>query len=120
MFFLLLLCIFVTVRTIRVIRLTLSRDYSHNSINTLPEKLCASLGRDSSLSFLSPFLHSYELCLLCKARCLKITGKVSFNIASEARNIYILMKNAKNGQFAIWQVFENLKLAVKQCNQIYF
>ena len=46
-------------------------------------------------------------------RCLKITEKVSFNI-------YILsgqklIKNAKNGQF--WRVFENLKLAVKQCYQ---
>ena len=53
-------------------------------------------------------------------RCLKITEKVSFNIASEASYVYILsgqklIKNAKNGQF--WQVFENLKLAVKQCYQ---
>ena len=47
--------------------------------------------------------------------------KVSFNIASEAGYVYILsgqkvIKNAKNGQF--WRVFENLKLAVKQCYQI--
>ena len=54
------------------------------------------------------------------ARSLKITEKVSFNIASEASYVYILsgqklIKNAKNGQF--WQVFENLKLAVKQCYQ---
>ena len=53
-------------------------------------------------------------------RCLKITEKVSFNIASEASYIYILsgqklIKNAKNGSF--WRVFENLKLAVKQCYQ---
>ena len=53
-------------------------------------------------------------------RCLKITEKVSFNIASEASYVYILsrqklIKNAKNGPF--WQVFENLKLAVKQCYQ---
>ena len=46
--------------------------------------------------------------------------KVAFNIASEASNVYILSglkfnKNAKNGQF--WRVFENLKLAVKQCYQ---
>ena len=39
--------------------------------------------------------------------------KVSFNIASEASYVYILsgqkcIKNAKN---------ENLKLAIKQCNQ---
>ena len=50
------------------------------------------------------------------ARCLKITEKISFNIASEASYVYILsgqklIKNAKNGPF--WRVFENLKLAVK-------
>ena len=54
------------------------------------------------------------------SRCLKITEKVSFNIASEASYVYILsgqkfLKNAKNGQF--WRVFENLKFAVKQCYQ---
>ena len=52
--------------------------------------------------------------------CLKITEKVSFNIAGEASYVYILsgqklIKNAKNGPF--WRVFENLKLAVKQCYQ---
>ena len=52
--------------------------------------------------------------------CLKIREKVSFNIASEASYVYILngqklIKNAKNGPF--WRVFENLKLAVKQCYQ---
>ena len=52
--------------------------------------------------------------------CLKITEKVSFNIASEASYVTILsgqkfIKNAKNGPF--WRVFENLKLAVKQCYQ---
>ena len=41
-----------------------------------------------------------------EAQCLKITDKVSFNIASEAIYVYIL-----RGQ--IWQVFENLELAVK-------
>ena len=46
--------------------------------------------------------------------------KVSFNIASEASYVYImsgqkLNKNAKNGSF--WGVFQNLKLAVKQCYQ---
>ena len=51
---------------------------------------------------------------------LKITEKVSFNIASEASYLYILsgqklIKNAKNSSF--WRVFENLKLAVKQCYQ---
>ena len=54
------------------------------------------------------------------ARYLKIIEKVSFNIASEASYLYILsgqklIKNAKNGPF--WRVFENLKLAVKQCYQ---
>ena len=53
-------------------------------------------------------------------QCLKITEKVSFNIASEASYVHILsgqklIKNAKNGPF--WRVFENLKLAVKQCYQ---
>ena len=53
-------------------------------------------------------------------RCLKITEKVSFNIASEVSYIYILsrqklIKNAKNGPF--WRVFEYLKLEVKQCYQ---
>ena len=52
-------------------------------------------------------LFRYVLC----ARCLKITEKVSFNIASEASYTYILsgqklIKNAKNGPF--WRVFENL------------
>ena len=57
---------------------------------------------------------------LPQARSLKITSKVVFNIASEASYVYILsvqkfIKNAKNGP--IWRVFENLKLAVKQCYQ---
>ena len=51
----------------------------------------------------------------------KSSQKVAFNIASEASYVYImsgqkLIKNAKNCQF--WRVFENLKLAVKQCYQI--
>ena len=50
------------------------------------------------------YIYSY------RARCLKITEKVSFNIASEASYVYILsgqklIKNAKNGQFG--RVFEN-------------
>ena len=58
--------------------------------------------------------------LVSYAQCLKITEKVSFNIASEASYGYILsvqklIKNAKNDHF--WQVFENLKLVVKQCYQ---
>ena len=57
---------------------------------------------------------------LKQARCLKITEKVSFNIASETSYVYILsgqklIKNAKNGPFL--RVFETLKLAVKQCYQ---
>ena len=51
---------------------------------------------------------------------LKIQEKVSFNMAREASYVYILsgqklIKNAKNGP--IWQVFENLKLAVIQSYQ---
>ena len=52
------------------------------------------------------------------SQCLKIAKKVAFNIASEASDILSgqkFMKNGKNGQF--WRVFENLKLAVKQCYQ---
>ena len=54
------------------------------------------------------------------SRCLKITEKVSFNIVREASYVYILsgqklIENAKNGPF--WRVFQNLKLAVKQCYQ---
>ena len=53
-------------------------------------------------------------------QCLKITEKVSFNIASEASYVHILsgkklIKNAKNGPF--WRVFETLKLVVKQSYQ---
>ena len=55
-----------------------------------------------------------------EARYLKITEKVSFNIASEASYVYILsgqklIKKAKNGP--VWYVFGNLKFAVKQWNQ---
>ena len=60
---------------------------------------------------------SFIICIV--SRCLKITEKVSFNMASEASYVYILsghkIKNAKNGPF--WRVFENLKLTVKQCYQ---
>ena len=54
------------------------------------------------------------------AQCLKITEKVSITIVSEASYVYILSgqkltKNAKNAP--IWRVFENLKLAIKQCYQ---
>ena len=54
------------------------------------------------------------------SQCLNITEKVSYNIASVASYVYILsgqklIKNAKNCSF--WQVFEKLKLAVKQCYQ---
>ena len=75
-----------------------------------------------SLSFPYPLLYRIKMLLhpKGKARCLKITEKVSFNIASEASYVYILsgqklIKNAQNGPF--WRVFENLKLAVKQCYQ---
>ena len=50
------------------------------------------------------------------ARCLKITERVSFYIASDASYVYILseqklIENAKNCPF--WRVYEKLKLAVK-------
>ena len=54
-----------------------------------------------------------------KGRCLKITEKVLFNIASEACYAYMsgqkLIKYAKNCLFR--RVYENLKLGVKQCYQ---
>ena len=67
-----------------------------------------------------PPLTKYKCNMHTYTRCLKVTEKVSFNIASEASYVYILsgqklFKNAKNGPF--WRVFENLKLAVKQCYQ---
>ena len=53
-------------------------------------------------------LHIYST----KTSCLKITEKVSFNIASEASYVYLLngqkfIKSAKNDRF--WRVFENLE-----------
>ena len=67
-----------------------------------------------------PFLPIDLQFIQTSEQCLKITEKVSFNIASEASYVYILsgqklIKNAKNGPF--WRVFENVKLAVKQCYQ---
>ena len=61
-----------------------------------------------------------KVSFLQRPRSLKITEKVSFNIASEMSYFYILsgqkiIKNAKNCPF--WRVFENLKLPVKQCYQ---
>ena len=71
---------------------------------------------------LSQFGRTLLRAALCAtlSQCLKITEKVSFNIASEASYVYILSgqkltKNAKNGPF--WRVFENLKFAGKQCYQ---
>ena len=67
------------------------------------------------------FLAKVAKCDIClKVQCLKITEKVSFNIASEASYVYFLsgqklLKNAKNGQF--WRVFKNLKPTAKQCYQ---
>ena len=49
------------------------------------------------------------------SRCLKITEKVSFNIYVYILSGHKLIKNAKNGPF--WRIFDNLKLAVKQCYQ---
>ena len=58
--------------------------------------------------------------LLYKRTVFENPQKVSFNIASKASYVYImsgqkLIKNAKNYPF--WRVFENVKLAVKQCYQ---
>ena len=54
------------------------------------------------------------------ARCLKITEKVSFKLRTKRATFTFLsgqkfFKKTKNGPF--WRVFENLKLAVKQCYQ---
>ena len=58
------------------------------------------------------------------AKCLKITKSVAFKIASEASYVYILneqklIKNAKNGQFWIFRILENLKFAVIKCYQTF-
>ena len=58
---------------------------------------------------------------MCK--CLKITEKVSFNIASEASNVYVLsgqklIKNAKNGPFR--RAFENMTQFCYKTNSGYF
>ena len=55
-----------------------------------------------------------------KSRCLKIIGKVSFNIECVASYVYILsgqrlIRNAKNGSF--WRVFENLNLQSSSVNR---
>ena len=83
-----------------------------------------------SFHFYQEFQHYQKICRLFLvfmiefgthlAQCLKITEKVSFNIASEASYIYIWvdkssLKMPKNGPFV--RVFENLKLAIKQCYQ---
>ena len=55
---------------------------------------------DNSVSMeYEPFRKPYWI--LSASRCLKITEKVSFNIASEASYVYILsgQKSIKNGQF---------------------
>ena len=44
--------------------------------------------------------------------CLKITEKVAFNIASEAKSGQKFIKNGR-----VWQVFEKLKPTVKKCYQ---
>ena len=66
-------------------------------------------------------MHLGKILINTVARCLKITEKVSFNIAKEASFVYILsgqklIKNAKK-MVHFGRVFENLKLAVKQCYQ---
>ena len=73
-----------------------------------------------SLFSLKLFWEQDDECLHTGTKLKKITKKVEFNIASEASNVNILsgqkfIKNAIISQF--WRVFENLKLAVKQCYQ---
>ena len=73
-----------------------------------------------SLFSLKLFWEQDDECLHTGTKLKKITKKVEFNIASEASYVYILsgqklIKNAKNGPF--WRVFEDLKVAVKQCYQ---
>ena len=51
-----------------------------------------------------PWLHQHKKCVSSSKRCLKVTEKVSFKIASEASYVYILsgqkfIRNEKNGQF---------------------
>ena len=99
--------------------------YCHRpvSVINLIEGLCATWHLLVPPQFSVTQLHNVFLDLKkgsnqSTARCLKITEVVSFKIASEASYIYILIgqkwiKKAKNGPF--WRVFENLKLAVKQC-----
>ena len=59
-----------------------------------------------------PWLHQHKKCVSSSKRCLKVTEKVSFKIASEASYVYICQ------ECSIWIVFENLKLSVKQYYQI--
>ena len=47
-------------------------------------------------------------------QCLKITGKVSFNTASEASYIYRQKFIRVAKKWSTWQVLEELKLVVKQ------
>ena len=70
-----------------------------------------------SLFSLKLFWEQDDECLHTGTKLKKITKKVEFNIASDASNVNILsgQKFIKNGRF--WRVFENLKLAVKQCYQ---
>mgnify|MGYP006975840194 CR=1 FL=1 len=62
-----------------------------------------------------------KIAQILKIKSIKcLTEKISINIVSEASYVYILsgqklIKNVKDDQF--WQVFENLKLAVKHSYQ---
>ena len=62
----------------------------------------------------------YDFLIGSNLTVFEITEKDAFNIASEASYVFILsrqklIKKAKKCLF--WRVFENLKLAVKQCYQ---
>ena len=92
----------------------------HNNSNARKMKI-----NQSCPDFVRCLLPSQKFCQGCRwmvpqlnTHCDKITEKVSFNIASEASYVYTLGGQkliSKNGPF--WQVFENLKFAVKQCYQ---
>ena len=55
------------------------------------------------------------------SRCMKITEKVSLNIVSEASYVFTFWVDKKFikkcQKWSIWRIFEELKLAVKQCYQ---
>ena len=70
-----------------------------------------SRGLSNILVLLSRLCQKNSKIAISYPRCLKITEKVSINIASEPN----YAKNAKKPPF--WQFFENLNIVVKRCYQ---